>query len=57
MDLNELQRIGVRIVGRLGGITDEGIAQFSGSLLNQCTLADLKLNRLLDTLDTWADER
>ena len=38
VDLNELQRIGVRIVGRLGGITDEGIAQFSGSLLNQCTL-------------------
>jgi putative flavoprotein involved in K+ transport len=55
VDLNELQRIGVRIVGRLGGVTDEGIAQFSGSLLNQCTLADLKLNRLLDTLDTWVD--
>ncbi len=54
VDLNELQRIGVRIVGRLGGITNEGVAQFSGSLLNQCTLADLKLNRLLDTLDTWA---
>ena len=54
VDLNELQRIGVRMVGRLGGITDEGIAQFSGSLLNQCTLADLKLNRLLDTLDTWS---
>ncbi len=54
VDLNELQRIGVRIVGRLGGITDEGIAQFSGSLLNQCTLADLKLNRLLEALDAWA---
>jgi len=54
VDLNELQRIGVRIVGRLGGVTDQGIAQFSGSLLNQCTLADLKLNRLLDTLDSWA---
>jgi putative flavoprotein involved in K+ transport len=54
VDLNELQRIGVRIVGRLGGITDEGIAQFSGSLLNQCTLADLKLTRLLEALDTWA---
>jgi putative flavoprotein involved in K+ transport len=56
VDLNELQRIGVRIVGRLGGVTDEGIAQFSGSLLNQCTLADLKLNRLLDSLDAWAHE-
>jgi putative flavoprotein involved in K+ transport len=54
VDLNELQRIGVRIVGRLGGITAEGVAQFSGSLLNHCTLADLKLNRLLDTLDEWA---
>jgi putative flavoprotein involved in K+ transport len=54
VDLNELQRNGVRIVGRLGGITDEGVAQFSGSLLNQCTLADLKLNRLLESLDEWA---
>ena len=30
VDLNELQRIGVRIVGRLGGITDEGIAAILG---------------------------
>jgi putative flavoprotein involved in K+ transport len=55
IDLNALQRIGVRLVGRLGGITDEGTAQFSGSLLNQCTLADLKLGRLLGTLDEWAE--
>jgi putative flavoprotein involved in K+ transport len=54
IDLNALQAIGVRLVGRLAGITDEGVAQFSGSLLNQCTLADLKLGRLLGTLDEWA---
>ncbi len=36
VDLNSLQDIGVRLVGRLGGITDDGIAQFSGSLPNQC---------------------
>ena len=32
----------------------DGTAQFSGSLRNQCTLADLKLGRLLDNLDEWA---
>ncbi|HEX3606524.1 MAG TPA: hypothetical protein VH134_11415, partial [Candidatus Dormibacteraeota bacterium] len=53
LDLNTLRDRGVRIAGRLGAITD-GVAQFSGSLRNVCTLADLKLNRLLDTLDTWA---
>ena len=47
----------MRIVGRLGGITDDGTAQFSGSLPNQCALADLKLGRLLDTLDEWATSR
>jgi putative flavoprotein involved in K+ transport len=36
VDLNYLQDLGVRIVGRLGGITDDGTAQFSGSLPNQC---------------------
>ena len=54
IDLNALQRIGVRTVGRLMNVTDEGVAQFSGSLPNACALADLKLNRLLDTLDEWA---
>ncbi len=57
VDLNYLQDIGVRIVGRLGGITDDGTAQFSGSLPNQCALADLKLGRLLDSLDAWAITR
>jgi putative flavoprotein involved in K+ transport len=54
VDLNRLQEIGVRIVGRLAGVTADGVAQFSGSLPNQCALADLKLNRLLDLLDEWA---
>lgn len=52
-DLNALTGIGVRIVGRLAGIRD-GRAQFSGSLRNKCELADLKLDRLLDTIDEWA---
>ena len=56
VDLNSLQHIGVRLVGRLAGVTEDGTAQFSGSLPNQCALADLKLGRLLDTLDNWAIE-
>lgn len=54
VDLNALRRAGVRLVGRLAGI-HEGTAQFSGSLPNVCALADLKLGRLLSTIDTWAD--
>lgn len=53
LDLNALQAQGVEIVGRLAGIRD-GQAQFSGSLRNVCTLADLKMNRLLDAIDEWA---
>ncbi len=53
VDLNSLSRLGVRLVGRLAGIRD-GVAQFSGSLPNMFALADLKLGRLLDTLDAWA---
>jgi hypothetical protein len=41
------------MVGRLTGIQD-GKAQFSGSLHNQCALSDLKMNRLLTTIDDWA---
>ena len=53
IDLNSLSQDGVQLVGRLAGIRD-GIAQFSGSLPNMFTLADLKLERLLDTIDAWA---
>jgi putative flavoprotein involved in K+ transport len=53
IDVNYLTARGVRIVGRLTGMRD-GLAQCSGSLANQCTLADLKMNRLLATIDEWA---
>ncbi len=53
VDLNALSSAGVRLAGRLAGIQD-GIAQFSGSLPNVCALADLKLGRLLNTIDAWA---
>ena len=55
LDLNRLQAIGVEIRGRLGAIRD-GRALFSGGLRNKCTLADLKMHRLLDTIDEWALE-
>jgi len=54
IDLNSLTAIGVKLVGRLAGINGEGKAQFSGSLRNVCALADLKMNRLLDSIDEWA---
>ena len=53
LDLNALHARGVRLVGRLAGIRD-GKALFSGSLRNVCKLADLKMNRLLNTIDEWA---
>jgi len=53
VDLNRLTDMGVRLVGRLAGVAD-GKAQFSGSLLNQCALSDLKMNRLLERIDAWA---
>jgi putative flavoprotein involved in K+ transport len=55
LDLNALTGIGVKIIGRLVGIND-GKAQFSGSLRNNCALADLKMNRLLNTVDEWISE-
>ncbi|MDX1434161.1 MAG: NAD(P)-binding domain-containing protein [Gammaproteobacteria bacterium] len=56
LDLNALRALGVRFVGRLAGISD-GKAQFSGSLGNHCAMSDLKMNRLLESFDTWAAER
>jgi putative flavoprotein involved in K+ transport len=53
LDLNTLVAHGVRLTGPLASIRD-GRAQFSGSLANQCALSDLKLGRLLDTIDQWA---
>ncbi|MBM2622063.1 NAD(P)-binding domain-containing protein [Actinoplanes sp. LDG1-06] len=53
LDLNALNHLGVRLVGRFAGVRD-GCAQFAGSLANVCALADLKLGRLLDRIDGWA---
>jgi putative flavoprotein involved in K+ transport len=55
LDLNALTAAGVRLVGRLAGLND-GKLQFSGSLANQCALSDLKMGRLLDTIDRFATE-
>jgi putative flavoprotein involved in K+ transport len=54
LDINALTEIGVKLVGRLGGISENGKAQFSGSLRNMCALSDLKMGRLLDRIDEWA---
>ena len=53
LDLNALTDAGVRLVGRLAGITEDGKAQFAGSLRNMCALSDLKMRRLLDLIDEW----
>ena len=53
-DLNHLTRNGVRLVGKLMALRD-GEALLSGALANTCKLADLKMNRLLDEIDGWAD--
>ena len=53
LDLNVLRAAGVEIVGRLAAIRD-GRALFSGGLPNLFALADLKMQRLLDTFDEWA---
>jgi putative flavoprotein involved in K+ transport len=52
IDLNSLRKAGVEFVGRLVGLND-GKAHFSGSLANFCALADLKMNRLLASIDEW----
>jgi putative flavoprotein involved in K+ transport len=55
-DLNALSVAGIALVGKLAAVRD-GRALFSGGLANQLALADLKLERLLDTFDTWVRER
>lgn len=53
LDLNALAGLGVELAGRLAMVRD-GRALFSGGLRNVFSLADLKLNRLLDSYDEWA---
>jgi putative flavoprotein involved in K+ transport len=55
IDLNALHRTGVQLVGRFAGLAGS-TAQFSGSFANFCAAADLKLGRLLDTIDAYASE-
>lgn len=55
LDLNALTDIGVKLVGRLSTVRN-GKALFSGGLRNICALADLKMNRLLNTIDEWATD-
>jgi putative flavoprotein involved in K+ transport len=53
LDLNALTALGVEVVGRWATVRD-GRALFSGGLRNVFSLADLKMNRLLDSFDEWA---
>jgi putative flavoprotein involved in K+ transport len=53
LDLNALTSLGVGLVGRWAAVRD-GRALFSGGLPNALSLADLKMDRLLDTFDEWA---
>ena len=53
LDLNALTDLGVELVGRWAMVRD-GVALFSGGLRNVFSLADLKLERLLDSFDAWA---
>jgi putative flavoprotein involved in K+ transport len=54
LDLNTLTSMGVELVGRWAAVRD-GHALFSGGLRNVLSLADLKMERLLDTFDEWAE--
>jgi putative flavoprotein involved in K+ transport len=54
LDLNALVALGVELVGRWASVRD-GVALFSGGLRNVCSLADLKMNRLLGSFDEWAN--
>ena len=53
LDLTALGSMGVELVGRLSAVR-EGRALFSGGLRNLFALADLKMERLLDTFDDWS---
>jgi putative flavoprotein involved in K+ transport len=53
LDLNVLRAMGVELVGRWATLR-EGRALFSGGLRNVFALADLKMERLLETFDEWA---
>ena len=53
LDLTALADMEVELVGRWATVRD-GRALFSGGLRNVCSLADLKMERLLEVFDAWA---
>ncbi|OLF19269.1 NAD(P)-binding domain-containing protein [Actinophytocola xanthii] len=53
LDLNALTATGVELVGRSAAVRD-GEMLFSGGLRAVVSLADLKMDRLLNTFDAWA---
>jgi putative flavoprotein involved in K+ transport len=53
LDLNALTAMGVELVGRAAAVRD-GEMLFSGGLRAVISLADLKMERLLNTFDEWA---
>ncbi len=53
LDLNALAAMGVELVGRWASVRDDQ-ALFSAGLRNVLSLADLKMERLLDGFDEWA---
>jgi len=53
LDLNTLTDLGVELAGRLAMVRN-GELLFSGGLRNVISLADLKMDRLLNTFDAWA---
>jgi putative flavoprotein involved in K+ transport len=55
LDLNALSSRGIELVGRLSMVRD-GQLLFSGGLRHLFALADLKMERLLDSFDDWARE-
>ncbi len=55
LDLNAMTDKGVKLTGRLMGFNND-VAYFSGSLKNVCALADLKMNRMLNTIDEWVED-
>ena len=56
IDLNALRAAGVEFVGKLVAV-DGARVKFSGSLANCCALADLKMNRLLESIDAWIEAK
>jgi putative flavoprotein involved in K+ transport len=53
LDLNALTAMGVELVGRSAAVRD-GQLLFSGGMRAVVSLADLKMDRLLNTFDEWA---